>query len=194
MLKRAIRTLWITLDRLDQMWLPVDKEWRLNERHYGALTGLNKAETAAHYGEEQVLQWRRAYDIRPGELTPDHAHWSAKDPRYAGIDPALLPATECLKDTIERVLPLWEGSIAPRVRQGERILITAHGNSLRALIKVLEGLSEHAILDLNIPTAQPLVIRLDENLKFVDREYLADPAVIAAALSAVANQGKAQPA
>lgn len=193
-LKRAIRTLWITLDRLDQMWLPVDKEWRLNERHYGALTGLNKAETAAHYGEEQVLQWRRAYDIRPGELTPDHAHWSAKDSRYAGIDPALLPATECLKDTIERVLPLWEGSIAPRVRQGERILITAHGNSLRALIKVLEGLSEHAILDLNIPTAQPLVIRLDENLKFVDREYLADPAVIAAALSAVVNQGKAQPA
>jgi 2,3-bisphosphoglycerate-dependent phosphoglycerate mutase len=175
------------------MWLPVDKEWRLNERHYGALTGLNKAETAAHYGEEQVLQWRRAYDIRPGELTPDHAHWPAKDPRYAGIDPSLLPATECLKDTIERVLPLWEGSIAPRVRQGERILITAHGNSLRALIKVLEGLSEHAILDLNIPTAQPLVIRLDENLKFVDREYLADPAVIAAALSAVANQGKAQP-
>ena len=193
-LKRAIRTLWITLDRLDQMWLPVDKEWRLNERHYGALTGLNKAETAAHYGEEQVLKWRRAYDIRPGELTPDHAHWSAKDSRYAGIDPALLPATECLKDTIERVLPLWEGSIAPRVRQGERILITAHGNSLRALIKVLEGLSEHAILDLNIPTAQPLVIRLDENLRFVDRQYLADPAVIAAALSAVVNQGKAQPA
>lgn len=193
-LKRAIRTLWIALDRLDQMWLPVDKEWRLNERHYGALTGLNKAETAAHYGEEQVLKWRRAYDIRPGELTPDHTHWPAKDPRYAGIDPALLPATECLKDTTERVLPLWEGSIAPRVRQGERILITAHGNSLRALIKVLEGLSEHAILDLNIPTAQPLVIRLDENLRFVDRQYLADPAVIAAALSAVANQGKAQPA
>jgi len=193
-LKRAIRTLWITLDRLDQMWLPVEKEWRLNERHYGALTGLNKAETAAHYGEEQVLRWRRAYDIRPGELSADHAHWPAKDPRYAGIDPMLLPATECLKDTIQRVLPLWEGSIAPRVRQGERILITAHGNSLRALIKVLEGLSENAILDLNIPTAQPLVIRLDENLKFIDREYLADPAVIAAALSAVANQGKAQPA
>jgi 2,3-bisphosphoglycerate-dependent phosphoglycerate mutase len=193
-LKRAIRTLWITLDALDQMWLPVSKEWRLNERHYGALSGLNKAETAAKYGEAQVLTWRRAYDVRPDAMTPEHPHWPAKDPRYAGIAPSLLPATECLKDTIERVIPVWESNIAPAVRAGQRVLIAAHGNSIRALIKYLEDMSETDILALNIPTAQPLAITLDENLRCVDRQYLADPAVIQAALAAVANQGKAKTA
>lgn len=191
-LKRAIRTLWITLDSLDQMWIPVHNEWRLNERHYGALTGLNKAETAAKYGEEQVLKWRRAYDIRPDALTPDHEFWPGRDPRYTGIDAGLLPATECLKDTIERVIPLWEQHIAPQVRAGQRILVAAHGNSIRALIKYLEQMSETEILALNIPTAQPLVVRLDDQLRFIDRQYLADPATIEAALLAVANQGKAK--
>jgi 2,3-bisphosphoglycerate-dependent phosphoglycerate mutase len=193
-LKRAIRTLCITLDSLDQMWIPVEKEWRLNERHYGALTGLNKSETAAKYGEEQVLKWRRAYDIRPDALTPDHEHWPGRDIRYAGIDPSLLPATECLKDTIERVTPLWEDMIAPQVKAGERIIIAAHGNSIRALIKDLEKRSEGDIIALNIPTAQPMEIKLDENLGFIDRQYLADPAVIEAAMAAVANQGKAKTA
>ena len=193
-LKRAIRTLWITLDSLDQMWIPVRNEWRLNERHYGALTGLNKSETAAKFGEEQVLKWRRAYDVRPDPLTPEHEYWPGKDKRYAAIDPALLPATECLKDTIERVIPAWENTIAPAVRSGQRILISAHGNSIRALIKYLENMSEADILALNIPTAQPLVIRLDERMKFIDRQYLADPKVIEAALAAVAAQGKAKTA
>ncbi len=193
-LKRAIRTLWITLDALDQMWIPVHNEWRLNERHYGALTGLNKAETAARYGEAQVLKWRRAYDVRPDALTAKDDHWPGHDPRYQGIDPGLLPATECLKDTIERVIPIWEQSIAPKVRSGERIIIAAHGNSIRALIKFLENMSEADILALNIPTAQPLVVRLDDQLRFIGREYLADPAVIEAALLAVANQGKAKTA
>ncbi len=193
-LKRAIRTLWITLDALDQMWIPVQNDWHLNERHYGALTGLNKAETAAKYGEAQVLQWRRAYDIRPAPLTPDSDYWPSKDPRYQGLNPRLLPATECLKDTIERVVPFWESEIAPQVRAGQRLLISAHGNSIRALIKYLEGMSESEIIALNIPTAQPLVIELDENLKFIGRRYLADPAVIEAALAAVANQGKAKAA
>ena len=176
------------------MWIPVEKEWRLNERHYGALTGLNKSETAAKYGEEQVLKWRRAYDIRPDALTPDHEHWPGRDIRYAGIDPSLLPATECLKDTIERVTPLWEDMIAPQVKAGERIIIAAHGNSIRALIKYLEKMSEGDIIALNIPTAQPMEIKLDENLGFIDRQYLADPAVIEAAMAAVANQGKAKTA
>jgi len=191
-LKRAIRTLWTTLDALDQMWIPVRKEWRLNERHYGALSGLNKSETAAKYGEEQVLKWRRAYDIRPDAMTPDHEFWAGKDPRYAGLSPDQIPATECLKDTIERVIPIWEQAIAPDVRAGKRVLVAAHGNSIRALIKYLENMSEAEIIALNIPTAQPLVIRLDENLKFIDRQYLADPKVIEAALAAVANQGKAK--
>jgi len=193
-LKRAIRTLWITLDALDRIWVPVHKKWRLNERHYGALTGLNKAETAARYGEAQVLKWRRAYDVRPDPLTPSHEFWPGHDPRYAGIDPTLLPATECLKDTIDRVIPVWEQSIAPRVKAGERILVAAHGNSIRALIKYLERMSEVDILALNIPTAQPLVIELDEQLQFVSRRYLADPAVIEAAMMAVAHQGKAKTA
>ena len=193
-LKRAIRTLWTTLDALDQMWIPVRKEWRLNERHYGALSGLNKSETAAKYGEEQVLKWRRAYDIRPDAMTPDNEFWAGKDPRYAGLSPDQIPATECLKDTIERVIPIWEQAIAPDVRAGKRVLVAAHGNSIRALIKYLENMSEADIIALNIPTAQPLVIRLDENLKFIDRQYLADPKVIEAALAAVANQGKAKTA
>ncbi len=193
-LKRAIRTLWITLDALDQMWIPVHNDWRLNERHYGALTGLNKAQTAAKYGEEQVLKWRRAYDIRPEPLKPDSEHWPSKDPRYSGLNPALLPATECLKDTIERVIPVWESEIAPRVLAGEKLLISAHGNSIRALIKYLEGMSEQDIIALNIPTAQPLVIDLNEKLEFMGRRYLADPAVIEAAMAAVANQGKAKAA
>jgi 2,3-bisphosphoglycerate-dependent phosphoglycerate mutase len=193
-LKRAIRTLWITLDGLDQMWIPVHNDWRLNERHYGALTGLNKSETAAKYGEEQVLKWRRSYDVAPAPLTPESDYWPAKDPRYSGLNPALLPATECLKDTIERVIPVWESEIAPRILAGERLLISAHGNSIRALIKYLEGMSEQDIIALNIPTAQPLVIELDERLKFIGRRYLADPAVIEAAMAAVANQGKAKAA
>jgi 2,3-bisphosphoglycerate-dependent phosphoglycerate mutase len=193
-LRRAIRTLWITLDSLGQMWIPVHKEWRLNERHYGALTGLNKAETAARYGEEQVLKWRRSYDIRPDPLRPDHAFWVGGDPRYRDVPPEELPATECLKDTIARVVPLWEQVIAPDIRSGRRLLISAHGNSIRALIKYLEGMSEEDIVALNIPTAQPLVIRLDDQLRFVDRTYLADPEVIAAAMAAVAQQGKAKSA
>lgn len=193
-LKRAIRTLWITLDALDQMWIPVRNEWRLNERHYGALSGLNKSETAAKYGEAQVLQWRRAYDIRPDPMTPAHEFWPAKDPRYAGIDAKLLPATECLKDTIERVLPIWETAISEDIRAGRRLLLVAHGNSIRAILKYLENMSESEVIALNIPTAQPLVVRLDENLKFIDRQYLADPAEIEAALALVANQGKAKTA
>lgn len=193
-LKRAIRTLWITLDALDQMWIPVHNEWRLNERHYGALTGLNKAETAARYGEAQVLQWRRAYDVRPDALQPSHEFWPGRDPRYAAIDPTLLPATECLKDTIDRVIPVWESTIAPRVRAGERVIIAAHGNSIRALLKYLEQMSEADVLALNIPTAQPLVVELDAQLNFIGRRYLADPAAIEAALTAVANQGKAKTA
>ena len=190
-LKRAIRTLWITLDSLDQMWLPVQNDWRLNERHYGALTGLNKSETAAKYGEAQVLKWRRAYDIRPEPLNQASDYWPAKDPRYAGLNPSLLPATECLKDTIDRVLPCWQSEIAPRVLAGERLLISAHGNSIRALIKYLEGMSEQDIIALNIPTAQPLVIELDANLRFLNRYYLAEPAVIEAALAQMAHQGRA---
>jgi 2,3-bisphosphoglycerate-dependent phosphoglycerate mutase len=193
-LKRAIRTLWITLDALDQMWIPVRKEWRLNERHYGVLSGLNKSDTAAQFGESQVLQWRRAYDIRPDPMTPDHAFWTASDPRYTGIDPALLPATECLKDTIERVLPVWETAISDDIRAGKRLLVAAHGNSIRAILKYLEDMSESEVLALNIPTAQPLEVRLDEQLKFIDRRYLADPAEIQAALALVANQGKAKTA
>lgn len=193
-LRRAIRTLCITLDCLDQLWIPVHKEWRLNERHYGALTGLNKAETAARYGEEQVLKWRRSFDIRPDPLPLDHPLWPGRDPRYRNVPDREIPAVECLKDTIERVVPLWEQVIAPEVRAGRRLLIAAHGNSIRALIKYLEGMSEDAIVALNIPTAQPMVVRLDSNLRFVDRQYLADPEVIAAAMAAVAQQGKAKSA
>jgi 2,3-bisphosphoglycerate-dependent phosphoglycerate mutase len=190
-LKRAIRTLWITLDALDQMWLPVVHSWRLNERHYGALQGLNKAETAARFGEQQVLIWRRAYAIAPDPLSPDDPRWAGKDPRYKHLRPADIPATECLKDTVARVLPFWNDSIAPALQRGRRVLIAAHGNSLRALIKYLDGMSDDDIVGLNIPTAQPLVYELDEQLKPIRHYYLGDPEEIARALAAVAAQGKA---
>jgi 2,3-bisphosphoglycerate-dependent phosphoglycerate mutase len=191
-LKRAIRTLWLTLDAMDLMWLPVVHSWRLNERHYGALQGLDKAETAAKYGDEQVLIWRRSYDTPPQALAADDARASYNDPRYAGLQRAEIPLTECLKDTVARVLPVWNDDIAPAIRSGKRILISAHGNSLRALIKMLDGISDSDIVGLNIPNGQPLVYELDADLKPIKRYYLGDPAAIAAALAAVANQGKAK--
>ncbi len=191
-LKRAIRTLWTALDAMDMMYLPVIKNWRLNERHYGALQGLNKSETAAQYGEEQVLIWRRAYAIAPNPLSLDDERHPRFDPRYAGLTAQELPATECLKDTVARVIPLWEESIAPDIKAGKKVLITAHGNSLRALIKYLEDMSEEEILKLNIPTGQPLVYELDANLKPIKHYYLGNQEEIAAALAAVAAQGKAK--
>ncbi len=191
-LKRAIRTLWTALDAMDAMYLPVVKSWRLNERHYGALQGLNKSETAAQYGEEQVLIWRRAYSIAPNPLSLDDERHPRFDPRYAALKPEELPATECLKDTVARVIPVWEESIVPDIKAGKRVLITAHGNSLRALIKYLEDMTEEDILKLNIPTGQPLVYELDENLKPIRHYYLGDQEAIAAALAAVAAQGKAK--
>ncbi len=188
-LKRAIRTLWIALDEMDRMWLPVHRDWRLNERHYGALQGLDKAETAARYGEDQVLRWRRSYDEPPPALDPDDERRPGRDPRYAGVPD--LPRTESLKDTVARMMPLWEGVIAPRVRAGERVLVCAHGNSLRALVKHLGGLSEEEILRVNIPTGAPLVYELDDRLREVGCRYLGDPAEIEAAMRAVAEQGRA---
>jgi 2,3-bisphosphoglycerate-dependent phosphoglycerate mutase len=192
LLKRAIKTLNTTLNELDQLWLPVEKHWRLNERHYGALQGLNKAETAARYGDAQVLIWRRAYAIAPNPLALDDARHPRFDARYAFLDAADLPATECLKDTVARVLPYWESTIAPSIRAGKRVLIAAHGNSLRALIKYLDGVGDDEIVNLNIPTAQPLVYELDDALKPIKHYYLADPADIAKAQAAVAAQGKAK--
>jgi 2,3-bisphosphoglycerate-dependent phosphoglycerate mutase len=186
-LKRAIRTLWIALDQLDQMWLPEEKSWRLNERHYGALEGLNKAETAAKYGEAQVLLWRRSYDIRPPALKPDDPRYEGRDPRYAGVQ---VPLTECLKDTVERVVPYWQAAIAPAVRAGRRVLVAAHGNSLRALVKYLDGISDEAIVKETIPTGVPLVYELDDNLKPLKRYYLGDPAEVAKRTGAVESQGK----
>lgn len=191
-LKRAIRTLWITLDSLDQMYVPVHNNWRLNERHYGNLQGLNKAETAAKFGDEQVLIWRRAYAIAPEPMPLDDPRHPKFDARYARLTPEQLPATECLKDTVERVLPFWNDSIAPAVKSGRRVLVAAHGNSLRALIKHIDNVSDEDIVNLNIPTGQPLVYELDEALKPIRHYYLADPAVIEAAMAAVAAQGKAQ--
>ena len=191
-LKRAIRTLWITLDELDRMWLPVVKTWRLNERHYGALQGLDKAETAAKFGEEQVLVWRRAYGIAPDPLPEGDPREAARDPRYARLAPAEVPRTECLKDTVERVVPFWNESMAPAIRAGKRVLVAAHGNSLRALIKYLEDMPDDEIVALNIPTAQPLVYELDAQLRPLRRDYLGDAAEIAAAMAAVAAQGKAK--
>ncbi|MEY3670045.1 MAG: 2,3-diphosphoglycerate-dependent phosphoglycerate mutase [Pseudomonadota bacterium] len=191
-LKRAIRTCCVVLDTLDQLWIPVTKNWRLNERHYGALAGLNKAETALKYGEAQVLRWRRAYDVRPDPMDPENPLWEGHDPRYAHVDPALLPRTECLADTVERVKPFWEQEILPQLKSGKRILIAAHGNSLRALIKVLENMSDEEIIDLNIPTAQPISLEFDAQFALKARRYLADPSEIEAAMAAVANQGKAQ--
>ena len=188
-LKRAIRTLWIMLDELDRMWIPVIRDWRLNERHYGALQGLNKAETAARYGDEQVHVWRRSYAITPPPLEPDDERHPAHDKRYAGI--ANLPATESLKLTLERVKPCWDETIAPELRAGKNVLIAAHGNSLRALVKMLDGLSDEEITGFNIPTGIPIAYQLDEQLAPVSREFLGDPAAVEAAAAAVANQAKA---
>ena len=192
-LKRALRTCWITLDELDQLWIPMERSWRLNERHYGALQGLNKAETAAQHGDAQTHLWRRSYDIPPPPLSPDDARHPAHDPRYARLGPEERPATESLKDTVARFLPYWNGTIAPAVRQGLRVLIVAHGNSLRALVKHLDGISDEAIAALNIPTGIPLVYELDDALAPVRRYYLGDQAAAARAADAVARQSQAGP-
>ena len=189
-LKRAIRTLWTVMDEMDLMWIPVYRSWRLNERHYGALQGLNKAETAAKFGEGQVKIWRRSYDIRPPELTPDDPRFPGRDPRYRDLTPAELPLTECLKDTVARFLPLWHDTIAPAIQSGQKVLIAAHGNSLRALVKYLDQVSDQDIVELNIPTGMPLVYELDDNLKPLRHYYLGDPDKVKAAMEAVAAQGK----
>jgi len=191
-LKRAIRTLWLTLDGMDLMWIPVVRDWRLNERHYGGLQGLNKAETAAKYGDEQVLIWRRSYDIRPPALEPEDERHPRRDRRYADLSEEELPLHECLKDTVARVLPMWDEVIAPTIKSGKRVLIAAHGNSLRALVKYLDGMTEEAVIALNIPTGVPLVYELDDDLKPLRHYYLGDQAAIQAAIDKVANQGKAK--
>jgi len=193
-LRRAIRTLWIALDELDRMWLPIEHSWRLNERHYGDLQGLNKAETAQRFGDEQVRIWRRSYDTPPPALDLDDARHPSLDPRYAGVDPALLPRCESLKDTVARVLPLWRETIAPTIASGRRVLIAAHGNSLRALVKYLDDVSDEAIIGLNIPTGVPLVYELDADLRPLGHRYLGDQARVAAAMAAVAAQGTARAA
>jgi 2,3-bisphosphoglycerate-dependent phosphoglycerate mutase len=191
-LKRAIRTLWLTLDAMDLMWIPVVHSWRLNERHYGALQGLDKAETAAKFGEQQVLIWRRAYAIAPDPLLTGDPRWAGNDPRYRHLKPEEIPATECLKDTVARVVPFWKDSIAPALSRGRRVLVAAHGNSLRALIKYLDNVSDDDIVGLNIPTARPLVYELDTDLRPVKHYYLGDAAEIERAMAAVAAQGKAK--
>ncbi len=191
-LKRAIRTLWIALDEMDQMWVPVNLSWRLNERHYGALQGLNKAETATIYGNEQVLIWRRSYDIRPPALTAEDDRYPGFDPRYRNLAKQDIPLTECLQDTVTRFLPYWNETIAPVVRSGQRTIIAAHGNSLRALVKYLDNISDQDILELNIPTGIPLVYELDDDLRPIRNYYLGDQAEIEEARQAVANQGKAK--
>ena len=190
-LKRAIRTLWITLDEMDRMWIPVRNSWRLNERHYGALQGLNKAETAAKFGDQQVKIWRRSYDIPPPVLEASDPRAPGNDPRYRDLSPAERPLTECLKDTVARFLPLWNNSIAPEVKSGRRVIIAAHGNSLRALIKYLDNISDHDIVELNIPTGIPQVYELDADLKPLRHYYLGDQARLEAAVQAVSSQGKA---
>jgi 2,3-bisphosphoglycerate-dependent phosphoglycerate mutase len=191
-LKRAIRTLWITLDDMDLMWIPVYRSWRLNERHYGALQGLNKSEMAAKFSEQQVLIWRRSYDVPPPALEKTDQRYPGNDRRYADLAEGDLPLTECLKDTVARFLPYWHEVIAPTVKLGKRVLIAAHGNSLRALVKYLDNVSDQAIVGLNIPTGLPLVYELDANLKPVRSEYLGDPEKVKAAMAAVAAQGKAK--
>lgn len=191
-LKRAIRTLWIALDEMDQMWIPEQRSWRLNERHYGALQGLNKAETAAKYGDDQVKIWRRSYDIPPPPLEKSDERYPGRDPRYKDLSPLDLPLTECLKDTVARFLPLWHEAIAPTIRSGKKVVIAAHGNSLRALVKYLDNVTDHDIIELNIPTGIPLVYELDAGLKPVKHYYLGDQAAIQAAMNAVAAQGKAK--
>jgi 2,3-bisphosphoglycerate-dependent phosphoglycerate mutase len=189
-LKRAIRTLWMVLDELDQMWIPVHRSWRLNERHYGALQGLNKAQTARKYGDSQVLAWRRSYDTPPPALDSSDERFPGSEPRYAGLDPRDIPLTECLADTVTRVLPLWHETIAPEVRAGKRVIIVAHGNSLRALVKYLDAVSDEDIVSLNIPTGVPLVYELDDALKPVSSRYLGDADEVQQAMQAVADQGK----
>ena len=191
-LKRAVRTLWITLDIMDLMWIPVINSWRLNERHYGALQGLNKSETAKKFGEEQVKIWRRSYDIRPPALEPTDQRYPGIDPRYKDLSEKELPLTECLKDTVERFLPFWHKTIAPAVKSGKRILVSAHGNSLRALVKYLDNVSNQDIVSLNIPTGIPLVYELEDNLKPIRHYYLGDPEEVKKAMESVANQGKAK--
>ncbi|HEX5043529.1 MAG TPA: 2,3-diphosphoglycerate-dependent phosphoglycerate mutase [Candidatus Polarisedimenticolaceae bacterium] len=192
-LKRAIRTLWLVLDGMDLMWIPVTRDWRLNERHYGALQGLNKAEMAEKYGAEQVQQWRRSYATPPPPLSPDDPRHPRHDPRYAGVPPRTLPRCESLADTVARFLPAWNEVIAPRVRAGRRVLLAAHGNSLRALVKYLDGMSEEAIVGLNIPTGIPLVYELDDDLRPVAHRYLGDPEEARRAAEAVARQAQAKP-
>lgn len=191
-LKRAIRTLWIILDEMDLMWIPETKSWLLNERHYGALQGLNKAETAAQYGEEQVLIWRRSYDVLPTLLDESDERWLGKDPRYANIKPEMFPRAESLKETVARVVPYYQEEIAPKIKAGKRILIAAHGNSLRALVKYLDTISDEDIVSRNIPTGIPLVYELDENLKPLNSYYLGDAEAVKAAEEAVAKQGQAK--
>jgi 2,3-bisphosphoglycerate-dependent phosphoglycerate mutase len=187
-LKRAIKTLGLALDVLDQLWIPVTKSWKLNERHYGALQGLNKAETAVKHGEAQVTIWRRSYDIPPPPLTPDDPRHPSRDPRYKGLRPSDLPLTESLKDTVARFLPYWHGTIAPAIRSGQRVVVAAHGNSLRALVMYLDDIDEQTIVALNIPTGIPLVYELDDDLKPLRHYYLGDPDAAAAAAARVANQ------
>lgn len=191
-LKRAIRTLWITLDQMDLMWIPVHRSWRLNERHYGALQGLNKAETAAKYGDDQVLVWRRSYDTPPPELEKSDPRYPGNDPRYADLDPNDVPLTECLKDTVARFLPFWHETIAPTITSGKRVIIAAHGNSLRALVKYLDNVSDEEIVGLNIPTGMPLIYELDAGLKPIKSYYIGDPEEVKKAMEAVANQGKSR--
>jgi 2,3-bisphosphoglycerate-dependent phosphoglycerate mutase len=190
-LKRAIRTAWTILDVMDRMYLPLIPDWRLNERHYGALQGLNKAETAAKFGDEQVKIWRRSYDVPPPPLERDDPRFPGRDPRYARLKPAELPLTESLKETVARVLPFWNEVLAPQIKAGKRLMIAAHGNSLRAMVKYLDQMTNEAILELNIPTGVPLLYELDANLKPTGHRYLGDPDAIAKAAAAVANQGKA---
>lgn len=191
-LKRAVRTLNIVLDELDLQWIPVIKNWRLNERHYGALQGLNKSETATKFGEEQVHIWRRSYDTQPPALTADDERFPGHDPRYADLTPDELPLTECLKDTVARFLPYWHDTIAPTIKAGKRVLISAHGNSLRALVKYLDDISDDEIVGLNIPTGIPLVYELTDDLSAIKHYYLGDQEAVEKAMNAVANQGKAK--
>ena len=191
-LKRAILTAWQVMEEADIIWVPVERSWRLNERHYGALQGLDKSETARKYGEDQVFVWRRSYDVRPPALTTDDPRFPGNDARYSALGPDELPLTECLKDTVARVLPYWHDTIAPAIKAGNRVLIAAHGNSLRALVKYLDGMSDEAITKLNIPTGIPLVYELDGDLRPLDKRYLADERTVRAAADAVAKQGSAR--
>jgi 2,3-bisphosphoglycerate-dependent phosphoglycerate mutase len=193
LLKRAIRTLWFVLHATDQCWIPVTRAWQLNERHYGALQGLNKAETAALHGEEQVHIWRRSFDTPPPPVSRDDPMWPGNDPRYADIPRDNLPVGECLKDTVDRIIPYWNEVLRPRIAAGQRLIIAAHGNSLRALVKHLDGISDDDITSLNIPTGVPMVYEFDDNMNVLDRRYLGDTAAIAAAQAAVAAQGSRTP-